>query len=521
MGAHLKAFLAMLATRSEADVAAPAEFNAPDSPTAEPGGHPPLPSRDDAEPHTALHSEPVPVIVEMPAVTEPKAGPPVVENPPVPEPQADPAAESAPVSSLGTVESDEDARITASLPGTPATPVSARTPARAGVPPVLRRYVGAALLAGCALLLSLFTFEYQYVGELSGLGTAGRDPNVFGGIVRPSSDSTIAATSPVRIEQVLVEPGQSVRPGDPLFLVDDREARQALPGAQLEVEDAALEVQTLELQLGALDLELRELSRLFTNVTGELEVAARRTATIPTPQVRASTQRAQAAFDLAALKLQRVRQLHAQGLIARQEVDDAEIALRVAQDDLELSQRADKAFADAADVEASRARLRTELASAQEQRERRQRSAALARARIRHERALATAKGFQERVAASRIEAPAAGAIADVRVSRGDVVPAGAVLARIADVARLTAEIQVPSEHVPRLRIGAPADVAISAASPLRARGVIRSIEPTPGANGTHRVVVAFTAPDDLILTGQAANVSFPAGDVLPLRSSF
>jgi HlyD family secretion protein len=408
-------------------------------------------------------------------------------------------------------------------PTTPerATVPAPRTPAPRSVPPVLRRYVGAALLAGCALLLSVFTFEYQYVGDLSGFAGAGRDPDVFGGIVRPSSDSTIAATAPVRIEQVLVEPGQRVREGDTLFLVDDREARQALPGARLEVEDAALEVQTLELQLGALDQQLQDLSLRFLNVTGELEVAARHTATIPTPQVRSSTERAQAAFDLATMKLQRARQLHTQGIIARQEVDDAEIALRVAQDDLELSQRADKAFAEAADVEASRARLRAELASAQAQRERRQRSAARARARIRHERAIATAAAFEERVATSRIQAAAPGAIAEVRVSRGDVVPAGAVLARIADVARLVAEVQVPSGQLPRLRIGDPATVAISAASAVRARGVIRSIEPTPGPNGTHRVVIGFQAPEDLILAGQAANISFPGNSDTSVRSRF
>jgi multidrug resistance efflux pump len=430
------------------------------------------------------------------------------------------AVERAPTAAGGSAESDGDAR-TSAMTDTVAASLVMRPPSRTAVPPVLRRYLGAALLAGCALVLSLFTFEYQYVGDLSRLASPGRDPNVFAGIVRASSDSTIAATAPVRIEQVLVEPGQSVHPGDPLFLVDDRDARQALPAARLEVEDAALEVRALELQLGRLDEQLQELSLRYTNVTGELEVAARRTAMIPTPQVRSSTERAQAAFDLAAMKLDRARQLHEQGVIARQEVDDAEIALRVARDDLDWSQRADEAFAEAADVEASRARLRAELASAHEDRERRQRSAALARARIRHARATAAARALEERVASSRIEAAAAGAIAEVRVSPGDVVPTGAVLARIADVTRLVAEVQVPSQQVPGLRIGASADVSISAAPPVNTRGIIRSIEPSPGANGTHRVVVAFDAPDDLILTGQAANVSFPDGAAPSVRSSF
>ena len=83
-----------------------------------------------------------------------------------PEPKADPPIESAPTSPVETVEPDDGARITTSLTGASATVIT-RAPSGTVVPPVLRRYVGAALLAGCALLLSLFTFEYQYVGELS------------------------------------------------------------------------------------------------------------------------------------------------------------------------------------------------------------------------------------------------------------------------------------------------------------------------------------------------------------------
>jgi HlyD family secretion protein len=475
------------------------------SPTITPGAPPAL-RADDSEPEPSMPIEPAVVVTTILST----AGSNV-------EPTGESVLTPAP-DTARTNDANEGER-RSRLIQAPAAAGVRHPRSRTGGAPVLRRYIGAALLAGCALIVSLFTFEYQYVGELSGLASTGHIPNVFSGMVRPSSDSTIAATAPVLIEQVLVEPGQTVRADDPLFIVEDREARQALPTARLEAEDAALEVEALELQLGARDRQLQELLLRFTSVTGELEVAARRTTTIPTPQVRSSTERAQAAFDLAAMKLERARQLHRQGVIARQEVDDAEIALRVAQDDVALAQRAEQAFAEAADVEASRARLRAELATAQEVRERQQRSAALARARIRHRRALAVAKAFEERVATSRIKAPAAGTIAEIRVSRGDVVPSGAVLARIADLAQLVAEVQVPSEHVPRLRIGAPASVSISAASPVAARGVIRSIEPTPGANGTHRVVVSFTAPGDLILTGQAANVSFPGADTASVRS--
>ena len=47
-------------------------------------------------------------------------------------------------------------------------------------------------------------------------------------------------------------------------------------------------------------------------------------------------------------------------------------------------------------------------------------------------------------------EAPAGGTVAEVRVSRGDVVAPGSILARLANVARLVVEVHVPIGEVPR-----------------------------------------------------------------------
>jgi RND family efflux transporter MFP subunit len=210
------------------------------------------------------------------------------------------------------------------------------------------------------------------------------------------------------------------------------------------------------------------------------------------------------------VKLRRYQQLFAGGVIARQQVDDAEVELRVARDDLEMARRAEEAYAQTAAAEASRAQLRRQLAAVQEQKDRMRRGAELQRARVQHERAAAALAALEARVATSHIKAPASGVVAELRVSRGDVVTVGAVLARIADATRLVAEVQVPSSEIPELRRGGPAMVMVSAFSNVPEPGTIRSIEPTPGPNGTHRVVVSFTAPKGVALSGQAATVTFP-----------
>jgi multidrug resistance efflux pump len=343
---------------------------------------------------------------------------------------------------------------------------------------------------------------------LTRLVEASPAPLTFAGLVKPTSETTIATDAPIRIDEVLVEPGQRVTRGTPLFTVDDREARLALPMARLEAEEAAVEVRELELSLGPLDQTVTDLSARYAAVSDQFDGAARRAATLPTPQLRSSTERAQAAYDLAMLTLRRVEKLHAEGIAARQMVDDAATAARIAENDLQIARRAEAAYTEAATAETSRAELRSRLTRAQEQRARMGREAELARARIRYQRALAVLDTLEARMIQTQILAPADGTIADVRVSRGDLAAAGAVLARMADISRLVVDVQIPSEQIPLLAIGSTVQLTITAARELRREGTIRSIEPTPGPNGTHRVTVEFANPSGMILTGQAADVA-------------
>jgi multidrug resistance efflux pump len=373
-----------------------------------------------------------------------------------------------------------------------------------------RRYLLAAVLVGSGLFFSLVAFEQGDRELLSRLVYDADQSALFSGVVQPVSESTVAATTRVGVQHVLAHPGQIVAQGTALFIVDDGEARRALPATRLEVEDAATQVRILELGLGSIDREFTDVATRITTANGELDVALRQAASIATPQARDSTVRASAAHDLAVLKLERTRKLFEEGVVARQDVDDAEVAVRIAADNLEQATRSDAVFSRIAATEASRAELRLQIAGIEERRERLQRVASLAAARMRHERATVALQVIQERLAAARIDAPVAATVAEVRVARGDLVEPGAVLARLVDLSRLVVEVQVPSAEMATVRLGARADVTISAVTELRRVGTVRSFEPTPGANGTHRVVVEFDNPDGLVLAGQAAEVAFP-----------
>jgi multidrug resistance efflux pump len=427
----------------------------------------------------------------------------------VEEPSVQPDAE---VHALATIDT-----IAALTPAPPAVaPVQilvhrAAAPARRRVA-TAQRYLLAAAAVAAGVLLSLLALAREGTGSggltrYAAVGAAA--PPAIAGIVRPAEDTTIAVDAAVKVEEVLVEPGRRVAHGDALFVVDDRDARMALPAARLELEDARLQVETLERTV-SVDRQVEDISSRLVATTGTLELTSREAAAVPAPQVRASVVRAEAAVELAETRLQRLRQLFALGVIARQDVDHAEVAARIARDDLAVARRAEDALAEAVAAEASRARLRSELTAAQDRTERARRGAELARARIRHQRAIDQVRLLEARAAVSRIVAPSAGTVGEVRVSAGDIVAPGGVLARLADLSRLVVEVQVPSEQVPRLRLGGRADITVSALSEIRASGAIRSIEPTPGPNGTHRVVISFTPPDDVMLSGQAAAASFP-----------
>lgn len=374
--------------------------------------------------------------------------------------------------------------------------------------PTIRRYVVAVLLVGSGLFFSVLAFDQPASGGWSRMGMAA--PAAASGIpgtVQPSGQTTVTADTPVRIEDVLVEPGQTVSAGQTLFIVDDRDARQAIDQARLDVEDAATQVRILELTLGDAGDRVTVLSDTFAEQTGAVDIAAREAAAVPTPQSRLSTARAEAASELAALKLTRMQALFAEGVVSRQDVDDARVAARIAADDLASARQAEAAMTTLAQAETKRAAARRALSAAQQRHDRLAQVAELARARVRHERALVTLRALESRIAGTHIVAPAAGTVADVRVGKGDVVPAGALLARLADLTQLTVDLQVPSEEVARLKIGGRATIAL--ADHAQRDGTIHAIEPLPGPAGTHHVVARFMNPSGRMLVGQTATVTF------------
>jgi multidrug resistance efflux pump len=465
-GKHLRSFLEALHAHDAP--AAPGDVDLKPAPAVEvtpppPKEIPPQPSREET-----------PLPITFPITVEPVRPPLVLEpssSAPLPAQRSVTFAPAGPLR-LRLAAGEQPAAVI----------VRSRIPA---LPPAIGRYLLAAVLIVSGVTVALLLFQRPDTGASPAMTAPSARPNIVAGIIRPAAETTVSVDVAVRIQDVLVEPRQTVTRGQPLFVVDDRDARAALAGARLEMEKARLQVKNLEAAVGALDRRIKQ-------------PAAPEAA--PSPHPREPSERAQVAYEQALLRLQRLRDLHEEGAVTQQDVDGAEMEVRVARENLEV----------VADADASRGGQRAQLAHATERRARARRAAELRRARTRLERAAASVAALNERATMSRIDAPADGNVIEVRVSRGDLVMPGTILARLADLTNLVAEVQVPSADVPRLRRGGKAEVTISGDASRREPGTIRSIEPTPGPSGTHRVVIAFEPSNGVALSGQAANVTFP-----------
>jgi multidrug efflux pump subunit AcrA (membrane-fusion protein) len=99
--------------------------------------------------------------------------------------------------------------------------------------------------------------------------------------------------------------------------------------------------------------------------------------------------------------------------------------------------------------------------------------------------------------------------LAEIPVRLGDRVPEGTILARLAELDRMIAEVPVAAEMIAGLRTGQSALVNLPSNPPRQVEGKIHVINPLPEANMTHTVEVQFDNPTLLLLTGQPAEVRF------------
>jgi membrane fusion protein (multidrug efflux system) len=343
----------------------------------------------------------------------------------------------------------------------------------------IRNYLILAFFAtGLVLLGTNYAFRPQgsvFANSQSIYGVA------FEGMVRPASEVRITAESNGTVSNISVMVGDTVQKDQQLVFLDDREAQLNLKQASVELEAAETKVDKFRVELA--------------DANARVAISQRQEQLVPTRQWHDSPERAAAAYDQALLNYNRAKKLLEAGLVAQQELDARGTELRMAQDDLEKAKELAAVSARLAHDQADQANLQAKVTREELQ-------AQLSQAQVNYERA-------KQQADATVVCATTAGVVSEIPVRLGDRVPGGAVLARLARLDRMIAEVPVAAQMISQLRVGQSAQVVLSSLPSHEVEGKIRAINPLPSQNMTHVVEVEFDNPTLLLVAGQPAEVRF------------
>jgi len=364
----------------------------------------------------------------------------------------------------------------------------------------------AAWLIAAVLLVTAALARQQIIVETTparvSLSTA------YPGLIRPRDLTTLALPTPVIVKRVAVSVGDQVHAGDILVELDDEDARRQLQQLAFDAERARDETSRLVEMRQALDGVIQTLNRSLADATARLAVAQRAADSIPARQLKDSVGRAQTAYDQAVAHYQRLERLAVNGVVARQDVEDAEFAVKAAQDDLDIARRNADAVSKVGAIQTEHARAQADLAVAEQRRRLSETTGALAQARVRQAQAEALLASGTARLRELTVRASGDAMVADVAVRAGDRVLAGAPLARLATLDPMIVDVDVPPAVVNELRRGDAATVAVTGAVD-DFQGNVRTIAPLPGDGGAHNVQIEFANPAKTLMSGQVASVRF------------
>jgi multidrug efflux pump subunit AcrA (membrane-fusion protein) len=436
-------------------------------------------------------------------VRRPRIGPPDPEGT-SPAPRVD-APDPPPIAAMGSAPQNlpSPSVVESTLADVPASP-----PARAGAAGSSRprhwRYLIAVILT--ASIASLGVAHFTLKGGASAIEVAGLDGTAFEATIQPTTTFTIAAPSATLVKQVLVSVGDKVDIGQPLLITDDRDADAARNAAALDLRAADARVDDVRRRLAVVNrTPVEDVAR----ASAKLTTAERDMSQVPTRQWRDSPERAQAAYDQVRSRADRMQKLSDQGLISRQELEDAQIAVRVAADDLANARRAAVAGTSLRSAQSEETVIQLQVARATREQQRTGLLGELQAAQVLREQAEYRLTSADDRIKASTVTASTAGVVVEVPAHQGDQVYAGAPLARVAVLDVMLAEVQVAASLINALRPGAAARVRLPGLPPTDTRGTIATVNPIPNRNGNHVVAVRFDNRAGRLLAGQVAEVRF------------
>jgi multidrug efflux pump subunit AcrA (membrane-fusion protein) len=390
-----------------------------------------------------------------------------------------------------------------------------------------RRLVLAALILSLAVILCL-----PWNASVGAYGTL---------LVVPGQEAIIRAPESATLLELRVRPGDATTAGAVLGRMGNLELEEQLAATQAELERAQADADRLrgavrarEEAIARAEVNLRQRQSNYDESEAEQrQIAARERAAANLSQLTASVaplappageNRAvsypaalaalqseadlrQAKLAEARLQLDRARQLHAQGITPRSELDKAEtmaatLSLEVAAALIEhrrrhigLTTEMQLAISDVGAEQLQTVKLQSEW-----------RAASSLLVTLTQRRAL-----LQRRLAQFALVTPHAGAVFGEELPRlvGQYFPKGAEICRVADTRTLLARIQMSEREIGDVRVGHPVRLKVSAYPDQIFRGRVTKIggesESDAQPQVRYRVELVIENPDDLLRPGMTA----------------
>jgi HlyD family secretion protein len=334
--------------------------------------------------------------------------------------------------------------------------------------------------------------------------------DALAGVVQPGDISAVATPVALTVAEVIATVGDDLAPGAPIVRIDETLRMRELAQLELDVERSAQEVADRERGMTWLADAIQRLEAGAAEAIAQLALAEREAQRVPVRQARDSPERAQVAYEQALLKARRTEQLAAEGLVAKQEVEDAQFAVRIAADDLAIARQSDEAANRLQAAEAAQSRARRELSLASQRRQLADQDGELKRARLTLRQAQLRYDTARLAMADSYVRAPRRGAVMELAVRGGDQLPAGALVATIASLDPMAVDVNVVPEVVRALRVGDGARIDVPSIGVSGRQARIRSIAPAPGDDGQY--AIRLLVPNSMsprLLAGQTAYATF------------